>query len=348
MILPVISLFIILSIFSLFENERQRYPLCVIYILIFVWLILVIIATFRSNDMHDYYNYVYYFKNNLGYDANRFEPGFQTLTSLFKVLNKEPLFLFFLFAVISIGIKLFAIRKMTNFISSSLLIYISYLFILHDMIQIRCAISSGLLLFCVNYIVQRNFLKFLTITFLAVLFHYSALIIFPLWFLDTKKPQKILYIIIIPLAYLAATQGLLFGTLIKYIPVPAVQMWVTMHNLETIQNSEIVVNIWGRLQLLRCCICLFIIMHVDLLQQYNKVAIILSKIYSLALVLFVVLSDIPVISWRISEFLFISEIILLPLIIYIFKKYKFWGKILIIIIGGVLSYVTIFNNKLLL
>ena len=78
-----------------------------------------------------------------------------------------------------------------------MMVYISNIFVLHDMIQIRAAVASGMLLLAVFYKVRSQFIPFIVTTIIAFLFHYSAILILPIiitaggWYFYTASEKQI-------------------------------------------------------------------------------------------------------------------------------------------------------------
>ena len=304
MIVPVCLLFTLFSLLFLFTSEnsiRRSKKVCVI--LLFTWVGLSLIAAFRP-DMADKENYELFFQYPIY--GKRFEIGFRYLTELIKRLGAGLTFFFFFFAAISIALKLWAIRKMTTLLWGSLAIYVSNFFILHDMIQMRCAVASGLLLHAVYFVWKRNLLAFLIVTSVAVLFHYSAVIIFPLWCLNTTKSQKFFYIGLIVIAYMLG--GILsLVNYIQYIPIKGInELWSSYRS--TIGGD---INIYNGVTLLRVLLCLFLLISSERIYVRNKLVFLLTKIYSIAIAAFVLFANLPVVAWRVSELFMIIEIILL-------------------------------------
>ena len=341
MIVPVCLLFTLFSILFLFTSGR-RLPQSNVLLLFVVWGMLVCIATFRP-DMADKKNYAFFF--NYPEYGERFEIGFKYLTGLIKRFGASLTFFFFFFAGISIALKLWAIRKMTTLLWGSLAVYVSNFFILHDMIQMRCAVASGLLLHAVYFVWKRNLSAFLATASIAMLFHYSAIIIFPLWFLSTKAPQRLFYMMLIPASYLLAGFFSLVQY-IRYIPIAGIErLW---YSYEGTMGDNI--NIFNAWTLLRVAFCLFILLNIKHISMYNSFAVVLAKVYAIALSCFVLFSDLPVVSWRISELYMVVEVILLPLTVYSFPLHSdgaFFSRLAVIVMGVCFLYMNIAYTPIL-
>ena len=74
----------------------------------------------------------------------------------------------------------------------------------------------------IPYILNRNFKKFLFVTFIAILFHYSAIIWIPVYFLyNLRFNKKILLWAIISFVLLAKTMEILLDNLALVLPIVA-------------------------------------------------------------------------------------------------------------------------------
>ena len=345
MIFSAFFLFFCICFLYLFDDGKWSSEKRKKSILIFVWLILVVIVTFRPSEMPDYGNYLSIFKSGKHY---RGEIGFVKIIQVIRIFTKDPLFLFGIFASVSIAIKLWAISKMSHFVWLSLSIYISNILILHDMIQIRCAVASGLLLVAIKYVYERNLLKFVLVSGIALLFHNSAIIIFPLWFLNIKRPQKRVFILLIPVAYLLAISGQLFGNYAQYLQIESFQrLWyMYQRRMEFGVGNEI--NIFNYLHIARCLICMFLIYKIEMLSIYNRMTIILVKVYTISLTAFVLLSDIPVMAFRVSELYQVVEILLIPMLVYTYKGHYTFARVIPMIIGLAFLLINTFYLRLLL
>lgn len=337
MIVPVCILFFLI-IFLFLRGKQEQEVKSIRLVLGILWIVLVFLATFRPENMADRENYIDFWK---GWGGERFEIGFVTLSELIRTVSTNEFWFLFVFAGLSIALKLLAISKMTKLLWASLLIYVANIYILHDMIQMRCAIASGLLLHAIYFIVNRNLKYFLLIFILAFFFHYSSLCILPLWFLNTKYPRKFIYILLIFLSY--AVGGILpISNLIGYIPISGIQnLWDVYEN--TVGDN---VNIFNAMQLGRIAICVFLLLFIERISKRNKYAIIMVKIYAISISTFVLFSNLPVLASRVSELYQIVEIILIPMIMYAINN-TLVKRIIVVIIGLSFLLMNIFYLELL-
>lgn len=337
MILYILALYIVLSVVLI---SKQRWSSNKT----FIWgcfCLFIGVTTLRTHNMPDYENYYDYFVTG---DFDRAEIGFKFYVESLKHIVTNPKILFLAVALLSVGIKWTAIQKLSPCIWGTLLIYLSHFFILHDMIQIRAAIASGLFLWATKYLAERDAKRFFLISAIAVLFHNSAFVIFPLWFINTSKTQKKLYLWMIPIAYIIVITGHSFGYLVSHIPITQIQTLWMMYEQMMAQDVGTAINIFNSMHLLRCAVCIFILINIDKIAQYSPYAITWAKLYTISFVAFLLLSDIPVVAFRISELLQIVEILLIPTILLL-PRYRQLGKYMIIGFAGFCVFLNIFYNQ---
>ena len=274
-------------------------------------------AVFRPVEMPDYQNY---------YDAFRFgglqraEIGYKVVMGAIKDATNSFSVLLLVMASLSIGLKLYAIGCFSNNVLLSVIIYLSNIYILHDLIQMRAAVASGLLLFATYFIYTRNVGKFLLIVTLGSLFHQSMLATLPLWLLRCNHIYRYVWLSLIPIAYCMTLSGLTIGNFVSHIPIPIVQNSYQQYNLAMAIGNYSEINIFNLLLILRIVLCMTLIFMIHRIYKYNRLAIIWVKVYTIAIVSAVILSDFPVLAVRLSELFFVIEILLFPLIVNIFKS----------------------------
>ena len=307
-----IVLFIILSLL-VFQNFNEKSSK-IIYIVI--GAILVLIAGFRGEGVDkDYENYLYAFYNT----DTILEFSFNSLSSIIKFFSDSPLFIFVFYAIIGVTVNLIAIKRITELYLLSLLVYFSWFFILHEMTQIRIGVSCAFLLLSIKPLFQRNTMSILLLFSMAVFFHYSALIILLLLFINPNNFDRNKWIWIVPLGYLIHYLGF---NLLSYLPISFLTEKIEIY--EELNSSGLKgfsgINVSNPVYLSNIAIYYFLLFNIEKIYLRNKYVYLLLKIYGLALFMFTSLSFITVIASRYYEFFGVVQIILLPLIYYTFKR----------------------------
>ena len=116
MTFAILFLFFVLSILILFAPVQVRGK-SLIWLFYFVFIGITIM---RTSDMPDYENYYNYFVTG---DFDRAEIGFKFYVESFKNISTNPGFLFFVVALLSVGLKCLAIRQFSPYMYGSLIIY---------------------------------------------------------------------------------------------------------------------------------------------------------------------------------------------------------------------------------
>lgn len=330
----IIILFFCFSAVMMFVSSprQKRHKNIWLYV-----LVLSLVAALRPDTMPDYENYVSAVENSNSYDSNRFEFTFNVIK---WIAHSDYLALFFIYALISVSIRICQIKKLSPVLWGSMLIYISYIFVLHDMIQIRAAVASALLLVIIPHIYNRNWKAFLFLTFIAISFHYSAIIFLLLWFINPRKYKPSIYILALLLSYCLALLGTTVTSLISYIPFEPIQLLYTSYS----SKVDDYVNIFNALQLGRCCLCVFLWYKASFVNARYKYYITLLKIYTLGLCALPLFSDIVALAVRVSQLLLSIEMILIPVgFIYMFRQ-KIFAKVSILLYAFVLLFFTLSNT----
>jgi len=125
------------------------------------------------------------------------EPMFWIINEFNKYVFGGNVNTFFLiFAILGVSLKLFAIRKYSLLPILSIYTYICLYFVLHEMTQIRAGVATAIFLLALEDIKNRNFKSYLFKTVLAMLFHYSAIIMLLVYFMNPDKLNVKLYFIL--------------------------------------------------------------------------------------------------------------------------------------------------------
>jgi hypothetical protein len=307
-----IILFII-SFISFIKLDNKKLKLS-IFILSAIFLIFISGLRGPGVDL-DYTSYEYMF------DDPYFivEPTFHLISWIVhNFFHSNIIFLFLIYAFFGVGFKFIAIYELSKLWFLSLMIYFTNLYSLHELTQIRVGVASGIFLISLKYLEEDNFRKYIFCTLIAFLFHYSSLIMLFLWPFNKIIKKRILYFII-PISYFFSLIG---ANLFYNIPIPGIQ-----EKLDLLLKAQDLgddftkpINIFNYYQILRICIFYFFLYYYELLKKRNKYFHILLTLYCFSLAVVALFSNFQVIGFRISQFLGVVEIILFPMIYYIFKE----------------------------
>jgi hypothetical protein len=341
MIILTISLFGSLSLFSFLNHKREATKMLFLFAAMFLFLL----AAFRDgNTVRDYSNYVAMYK---GTYKTFIEISFSIIVWLVKhIFFDNVSFLFIIYAILAVVIKIKAIKELTDLYFLSLVVYMSEFFIYHELTQMRTAVATGFLLLCIKPIYERDFRKFIAFASCAVFFHYSAFLVFFLWFIKKNPINKYVYSMLIPLAYIFHFFNVnIVNLLVQFIPLEDIKQKVNIYILLQ-KHNQTELNVFNYIFLVKCAIYYIILWKSKLIEKQNRYVNLLLKIETLSLVSFILFSSLPVFAWRISQLFGVVEIILIPFIYFIFKS-KLLSKMFVVFIGLCIMLINIFYANLI-
>jgi len=288
-------------------------------------LILILIAGLRPIGLdRDSINYAKLIQSTVDANFLYIEPAFWIIKGFNDIFFFGNIHTFFLiFATLGVSIKFLAIKRLSKVHLLSLIVYLSLYFILHEMTQIRAGVAAGLFLLSIPDIYDRNFRKFIIKSLLAFSFHYSAIVMLPLYFLNPKK-LNIIYFLLPIVGFILAIFNLSQFFLLNFIHMLpnflAYKINIYLALLELGEHSEInIINVYYSFLLFSIYFCFFLYVKNKIKNNYD---ILFIKTLTISLFSFYFFSDVPVFAFRISEFLNIVVIIFLPNLIFYFKQKK--------------------------
>lgn len=339
-----IILLLLFSIFILFSLQesfyRKKNNIIVWTILITFVIILALIAAFRPSYMPDYKSYYRIFLYPDYKGQERIEIGFLWLVKYIKNFCLDFKLFLFISAFLSISLKVLCIRKLSPYIWCSMLVYLSSKYIAQDLIQMRAAFSAGLLLWAFYFKLKNNLFGFLFSVAFAFLFHYSSIAILLIWFFDTARIKPNIYIFLILFSYIIAYLGISFSFLIKYIPFAGIQN-LYMHYTQIKENY----NLFSLIFLFKVSIGLLFLKNSKRLSESCPYYVLAIKVYSLGLFCYLLLFSISTLASRLAELLQVVEVLLIPLIIFLFNKRPLLGKGIVILISAIYLFFYIYILK---
>jgi hypothetical protein len=329
-----IFIFLFLFVIATFSFDREFLEKGIhIYIkkvLFVLSILLVILVGFRKVGIGvDDLNYF-----NMYREANQgYTPKDVSFSILARCLPNITL-LFLAFASISIPLKTHFILRNVKYQGLVFLLYFSSSFILHDFVQIRAAVASGLFLWIIYYVGSERYMKAAIFLALAISFHLSSLVFLPIIFLK-KKDSKLLYILFGVFS--------LFTLFIKPIDATSFDLFfpeIILKRLDMFLNeTDRVANLINPITLIQYLITIIIFLNWDRLINFSNYSVYIIKSFLIGLYLFLILHNIPGISFRIYELLMIVQIPLADILIQTVKP-----KLVIVIIILILILLYFYYN----
>ena len=337
-IVTLLLLYIVCSVASIYDSQSR-------WLYVAVGVALVLISALRPEGMdRDYSEYISHFNN---YDVVvMLEPTFKAIAwFVHSFLGSNPVFLFAIYAILGVSLKLVAIRELSNVALLSVAIYISQFFILHEMTQIRAGVASALLLLTIKPLYERNWWRFLLLALCATVFHFSGVVLFVLWLISPRHRLK-MYMFFIPTAIALSLMGV---DILGLIPIPYLSAKIELYQniREYTDSTHNHINLFNSVYLLRLVLCYLLFWAAPTLSKYNRYYTLLLKIYTLSLTALPLFATLPVVAYRVYEMLGVVEIILIPTLVYLIRP-KSAAYMTVVGYGFCQLMLSIFYNKLLI
>ena len=294
----------------------------------------------------DYFMYLYEY-DLVRFGETRMEPTFTVFVNLIDSLKLNPKLIFLFYAAFGLSFKFLGISKLTKLVSLSLFVYVSNFFLLHEITQIRAGVASGVFLLSIPRLFNKQYFKYFMFVLLAIFFHYSSAIMLLLIFVPSNRLNNYVYILSIPVAFIIAYFGFGLGFLVEFLPFENLKKLVNIYKAAMEIGLADKINIFNPIIIMRILLFYSFLIFSKTLISENKYFIFLVNLYFVGILSFILLSDFPVLSFRVSEFLFVCEIILIPYLIFLFKPIKF-GVIAPFAICMIFLLLNIYLNPLLL
>jgi hypothetical protein len=282
-------------------------------LLLFCGLILFFISVLHlfgpSADSQAYADFLH------GNEINN--PPAEIGADLIKKVARGNEFIFFgIFAMLGISFKLIGILRYSKFVGLSVILYFLTYYFLHDYTQIRAGVASGIFLLSIGNLVERKTFSYFFKAMMAIVFHYSALIMLPIYFV-------IKYVNSAAFKYLPAIG---IALVVLKIDLSKILLSILSYN-EFIYNLFLMKRGYGEDIAVFNLISLsfvFVFYFISIIElKLDRVDHTLYKILSISLFVFFSFSSLkmPVITFRMYEFLNIVIVILMANIIaYINEK----------------------------
>jgi hypothetical protein len=347
---PYFPIFIIIAIFSaVTANARGRKYTNILLFISFV--ILALLAGLREFSP-DQKTYALTFKETrsifdlmiygINYEDLEMEWGFLFLLSIIKTLTSNVTVMFILLSSINVGIVVYACKKLSPYPILSVLIYYSWFFY-SNLGALRHAFISSLLLLTVVFVVNNKFLKSWFLYIASASFHKVGLFVIIVFLVKKIKPKLGKYLFILSFSFVAAVFGGLFyasfDLLYYYFP----ESWQNKMNLyiEFSSNGAFDTDFAGKESIIKGTTIkqLFIVLtsmvyYPILRGKFNDKFNIVFGVYLSSIILLLLFIDFKVASDRVSSYLAISEIILIPMLLTIVSLRE--RALILFVIFGVL------------
>jgi hypothetical protein len=188
-------------------------------------LVLIIFCSFRffvGNDYEGYYQgYNVLLRSNFDFSRLYWEPGFYILARISSIFNETGyIFLIGISSVLTFSFLYKALKIQGDLLWG---FYLTTTFGLLIMVndQIRQGLALSIFFYSLKFIQKNKFYKYLLAILIASLFHYSALLLIPIFLIRKVSVRKTLWLVLIFGSFLGTYFNLfisIFFQLIENIP----------------------------------------------------------------------------------------------------------------------------------
>ncbi|WP_351078865.1 EpsG family protein [Shewanella sp. CAL98-MNA-CIBAN-0140] len=207
-------------LFAIFSTVSKTSPLLFTPVII----ALIIFAGTRHETGNDWGEYLKAFNaissspSEIFNVEHRMESGYILLNVAVKSMGGELWWVFFICSAFTITLIFASINIYTPFLALGLLLFMRYGYLQFDMMFVRQGMAVALFFFSIQYITSREIIKYISVLSIALLFHVSALILYPLYFF-VHKEYSIYKVILLIIFCLIIGQTSWLEHLVNFLPI---------------------------------------------------------------------------------------------------------------------------------
>lgn len=164
-----------------------------------IFFVLAFFSAIRDGIGSDYDSYLRHIELIQYGENNYMEIGFIKMVELLEKINSDPRFVIIVFSVLTCFFYIKAIYSQSTDVFISIFIFLSWGYYFFTFTTVRNYFALSLVLFSIKYLYEEKHFYFLSGVIIASLFHKSALICIPLYYLARRK-YRIKYFLIICVA----------------------------------------------------------------------------------------------------------------------------------------------------
>ena len=308
---------------SLKESTKQK-------LYWFFGIVLVLVAGLREVGVDpDSLNYEYAFHH---YDdeniSGAIEYSYFLISEILGHLTNDVHIIFVFYAIFGVLLKFKAFRKyVPEMWFLPVAVYLSFIYELHEMTQIRTGIMSALFLLAIQPIAERKWIKSLLLICLGMFFHISAIVLIPLIFLSNKEmslKSRMFWTAVIPASYVFYMLG---SILLVNIPIPYIENKLENY-AKTSETMESSLNVFSPLHLFTIMLFLYLMYFYNTIKEHNKYFPLMMKIFAISIFSFTAFAFLPVLANRLSYLFRIVTIVLFCNIYYTIRPK--WAAMLVV------------------
>ncbi|WP_165942965.1 MULTISPECIES: EpsG family protein [Marinomonas] len=313
---------LLLSCLPLFFLNSQK-AIYLFFLAVFVSLFSALQSINVSADREVYFSFFRYFSYSSNENTSlKIEPFFYFLFTTFNKSMEFKVFAFFLVCFLGMMTKFILFYKYSSHIGLSVILFLSYLFLLQDMNQIRVGFAIGFMYLAMLSYFNGMIFRWFLLSVLATCLHYSSVIVFLSPFFIFKNVTQKRLMVILFLIGVFSIFWVYLGFSIKMMEFLAIIDPTGKLNWYLNRSDIYEINPIKRL-LPHFLFLIPIIIKYDLLQSKYYHTKFFVQLYLLYVITFLILSPVPVLAYRISDIFLFSSVFVLPSLFLVVKEKVF-------------------------
>jgi len=320
------------------------------YINFLVVIVYVLFFGFRGFIGWDWTNYYSFFKNLNTSNLNGFELGFVYYTYLIKsIFHTYQSFILINTITNIILLTIFFKRYLSEkYYALGIVIFITFSGFVLETDLMRNAKSILLFMISLKYIENKSFLKFLALNILGVLFHWSSLVLLPLYFFIQKPISLKLFLIVI-----------VFGNIIFLFNIPYIKpiiLFVSNFLGETIRakiSYYFTNELYSKAYALsigyffRQFITIFVLFYYDRIIKCSKSGAIFINSFFIFIVFYLYFAEVSIAVQRLTIMFSYSFFILIPILFDLIIPVSTRYILMLILTTYMLIKISVLSNNIL-
>lgn len=316
------------------ENLPKRYHSCLLWLYVIVFVVISVTRpTSYVSDYKNYEKYFYSFDKKLTQLA--VEQTFLIISEFVYRHGGTMKSVIYIFAFISIPLKLYSVRKMTDetCFLLSILVYASNYFMLHDCEQIRLAAGMAFGMYALYLRVERRSAWLIAgLLAVGIAFHHTlAVLAFPLLMSpkDLSARYKTVLALIVPVSVLLWVAHI---NIITSLPIPYIEQKLALYEYAIANGEHPDIRVINIMVLFRIALFYYVIYYYDVIKPHIKALPMLLLCDCFSLAAWFGLSEMSVIAVRISQLFGFVEIILFASVYYTIRP-AWCGKVIVMLLA---------------
>lgn len=255
------------------------------------------------------------------------EPTFTLISKFTKLLSNNDIvsfqILIFIYALISIIAYGYIIKKYSSNRMLSIFILFPMYMLNTNFGQIRYGIALALFIISIEFIINRDLKKYLMVVLIATLFHFTAIVAIPLYFLINLNISYKYKISIL-------AGAIILGTLIN--PLDLIKI-INDNTLNLVYiNDKIAIYKQNEGDLFSMYFIMMLALYLFSSYIYNKINIkndlikVSIEMLFWGIIFYCITNRLDILAFRGSSYYFIFEILLIPALMSILNKQKYLFK----------------------